>query len=156
MGLQSFGWVDGPWRTAPSGRPRRRGPPGRPPGRLPAGRQPPRPADGATVRHPTDGRSGRLAVGWPSAMPFAGWGGGRHAVRRTSVGLSDASGRLADADVDVQTRDNPASNDAISKLPKSPVVLHHFGYEWSIGERVLKLFDEVRHSQVVVGVRRSH
>jgi hypothetical protein len=97
MGLQSFGWVDGPWRTAsggrpvadglwrtaPGGRPRRRGPPGRPPGRLPAGRPPSRPADGAAVRHPADGWSGRPAVGWPSAMPSAEWGGRRHAVQQS-------------------------------------------------------------------------
>jgi hypothetical protein len=64
--------ADGPWRTASGGRPWRTAPGG-------GVRQAVRPA----VRQPADGRSGRLVVGWPSAMPSAGWGGGRHAVRRS-------------------------------------------------------------------------
>jgi hypothetical protein len=45
----------------------------------------------------------------PGERPLADSpGGGVHqAVRPTSMGLSDASGRPADADVDVRTRDNP-------------------------------------------------
>jgi hypothetical protein len=74
-----------PWRTAPA-----------------VGGWPPLPAIGGRSapsvrrsRRPTDGR-------WPRRLP-----GGRPS-RRTSVGSSDASGRPADAVVDVRTRDNPA------------------------------------------------
>jgi hypothetical protein len=86
MGLQSFGWADGPWRMAPGGRPLADG------------------LGGAAVRHSTDGRS------WQPVDEAAVCHAVRRVEWRTSVGLSDASGRPADADMDVRTHDNPKEN----------------------------------------------
>jgi hypothetical protein len=73
-------------------------------------RRPRRPADGHLFRQWEGGwpppSIGRGADGRPTASPSAG---GRP-PRRTSVGSSNASGRPADAAVDVRTRDNPVNN----------------------------------------------
>jgi hypothetical protein len=109
MGLRSSGWADGPggrpvadgpWRTALGGRPVADGPGRgvrqtvrqavRPAVRQPADRHPDRRTERPSAIQPMVGAGDQRLGGWPSAMPSAGWGGGRHAVRRTSVGLSDA------------------------------------------------------------------
>jgi hypothetical protein len=59
------------------------------------------PVDGNCGRPPADGAAVRLRR---TALED-GPGG-----RRTSVGSSDASGRPADAAVDIRTRDNPGCN----------------------------------------------
>jgi hypothetical protein len=123
MGLQSFGWADGLWRTAPRGRRLADGPGGGV--RQPADRHPDRRTERPSAIQPTVGAGDQRLGGCPPCRPPGGVTDGmpsggrmavRHAVRRvewrTSVGLSDASGRPADADVDVRTRDTPGGQGA--------------------------------------------
>jgi hypothetical protein len=67
-----------------------------------------------------DGGGGRLPVdsncGRPSADGLGGW-----PPRRTSVGSLDASGRPADAAVDVRTRDNPSQRMSLNILSVSDI-----------------------------------
>jgi hypothetical protein len=95
-----FSWAGGPWRTASGGRPLEDGPwwTAQAEGSAMPSAQP-------SAFQPTVGAGDQWSDG-RSPKPTTRWNCGRHAVRRTSVGLSDASGRPADADV--WMRDNPS------------------------------------------------
>ena len=49
----------------------------------------------------------------------------------------------------------PSINIAL-ELPKYPIVLFHFGDEWSIQKQIAELFDEVGHAGVVIAVHICH